>query len=116
MTFLATLARLPAPSCVSFFDRFGDRRRWRVMRQLVRDRERLAGMTTGGSPSRPIAVASAAVVEVRAAKQRCPQCEADYRIHDHRAPEPGIRAVDVSCRQCGVARTLWFRLNEHAPN
>ena len=86
------------------------------MRQLVRDRERLAEMTAGGSSSHPIPVISAAVVEVRAANQSCPQCEATYRIHEHRAPEPGIRAVDVSCRQCGVSRTLWFRLTENAPN
>ena len=86
------------------------------MRQLVRDRERLATLTQGGSPHRPIPVVSASVVEVRAAMQNCPQCEAGYRLHDHRAPTPGIRAVDVSCRQCGVARTLWFRLNESAPN
>jgi len=86
------------------------------MRQLVRDRERLATLTQGGSPRQPIPVVSAAVVEVRAAKQTCPQCEAGYRLHEHRAPAPGIRAVDVSCRQCGVARTLWFRLSDSAPN
>jgi predicted Zn finger-like uncharacterized protein len=102
---------------VSFFDRFlGNRRRLRVMRQLVRDRERLANLTQGGAPSRPIPVVSAAVVEVRAAMQTCPQCDATYRLHDHRAPSPGIRAVDVRCRQCGIARTLWFRLSESAPN
>jgi hypothetical protein len=102
---------------VSFFDRFlGNRRRSRVMRQLVRDRERLATMTQGGSPRRPIPVVAASVVEVRAAMQTCPQCEAAYRLHDHRAPAPSIRAVDVSCRQCGVSRTLWFRLTDSAPN
>jgi predicted Zn finger-like uncharacterized protein len=102
---------------VSVFDRFlGGRRRWRVMRQLVRERERLAAMSRGGSPHNPIAVPSASVVEVRAASLTCPQCGASYRLHDHRAPAPGIRAVDVACRQCGVARTLWFRLLEAAPN
>jgi predicted Zn finger-like uncharacterized protein len=46
----------------------------------------------------------------------CPQCKASYRMDDHRAPASGLRAVDVTCRQCGVARTLWFRLIESAPN
>jgi predicted Zn finger-like uncharacterized protein len=102
---------------VSLFDRFfGSHRRWRVMRQLVRDRERLAAMTRGGSPGHPIPVVSASVVEVRAAMQTCPQCDASYRLHDHRAPASGLRAVDVTCRQCGVGRTLWFRLTESAPN
>ena len=73
-------------------------------------------MTPGGSPTQPIPIVSAAVVEVRAARQTCPQCDASYRIRDHRAPAPGIRAVDVVCQQCGVKRTLWFRLTDAAPN
>jgi uncharacterized protein YbaR (Trm112 family) len=102
---------------VALFDRFfGDRRRWRVMRQLVRDRERLAVLSPGGSPVKPIPVVSAAVVEVRANALACPQCEGTYRVHDHRAPATGLRAVDVTCQQCGVPRTLWFRLTDGAPN
>ena len=95
--------------------RFFDRRRWRVMRQLVRDRERLAALSAGSS-TRPIPVDSAAVVEIRAGSLGCPQCEGSYRVHDHRAPASGIRAVEVRCRQCGVSRTLWFRLVDSAPN
>ncbi len=94
----------------------GGRRRWRVMRQLVRERERLAELSRGGSPQNPIPVAAASVVEVRASAMACPQCAASYRVDDHRAPAAGLRAVDVTCRQCGVARTLWFRLIEFAPN
>lgn len=86
------------------------------MRQLVRDRERLAHLSAGGSPQHPIAVTSAAVVEVRVNALLCPQCGAGYQLRDHRAPASGIRAVDVRCRQCSVARTLWFRLVEDAPN
>jgi hypothetical protein len=115
--FRATGARPEALSCVTFFHRFfADRRRSRVMRQLVRDRERLAAQSAGGSPARPIPVAAASVVEVRAGALGCPQCEGSYRVHDHRAPAAGIRAVEVCCRQCGVARTLWFRLVDGAPN
>ena len=117
MIFSATAAPLAALNSVSFFDRFmGGRRRWRVMRSLVRERERLAELSRGGSARNPIPVVSASVVEVRVSALTCPQCEAAYRMHDHRAPAAGLRAVDVRCQLCGVARTLWFRLVESAPN
>lgn len=86
------------------------------MRQIVRDRERLAALSAGGSPQHPIAVSSASVVEVRARALPCPQCGASYHLHDHRAPAAGLRAVDVRCQQCSVARTLWFRLVEDELN
>ena len=86
------------------------RERARAMRRLVRDREKLAALSVGGSEDRPIPVASAAVVEVRVRHLGCPQCEGEYRIKEHRAPASGIRSVDVTCQICGVSRTLWFRL------
>jgi hypothetical protein len=94
---------------------FGDRRRWRVMRQLVNDRERLAAMSEG-SAARPIELTSASVVEVRVRALTCPQCEGTYRQHDHRALGAGLRAVDVTCRLCGVPRSLWFRISSREPN
>lgn len=86
------------------------------MRQIVRDRERLAALSTGGSPQHPITVPSASVVEVRARALPCPQCGASYHLRDHRAPAAGLRAVDVRCQQCSVGRTLWFRLVEDELN
>lgn len=82
----------------------------RALRRLVRDREKLAGLTKGGDRDHPIVVASSAVIEGRAAAMPCPQCEGEYRIVDHRAEAGGLRPVDVKCRQCGVGRILWFRL------
>jgi len=82
----------------------------------VRDREKLAALVPGGSPKRPIAVASAAVVEVRTRALACPQCEGHYRLVEHRSAGDGLRAVDVVCRICHVARTLWFRLTSVEPN
>jgi len=67
-------------------------------------------MSRGGSSEHPIPVTSAAVVEVRVGALGCPQCEGEYRIREHRAPAPGLRAVDVICQLCGTRRTLWFRL------
>jgi hypothetical protein len=102
---------------VTFFARlFRDRLLRDRRRELVRDRERLAAVSPGGSPARPIAVTSAPVVDVRVRALACPQCEGSYRLVDHRAPKSGLRAADVTCRQCGVARTLWFRLVDGAPN
>jgi hypothetical protein len=95
---------------------FENMRKRRVLRQLIRDRERLARLSVGGSEGHPIAVASAAVVEVRVRALTCPQCDGTYRIREHRAPASGLRAVDVTCRLCGTPRTLWFRLGSDEPN
>lgn len=86
------------------------RERARARRKLVRDREKLAALSVGGSEDRPIQVTSASVVEVRVRHLTCPQCEGEYRIKEHRAPASGIRSVDVTCQLCGVPRTLWFRI------
>jgi len=90
----------------------------RVQQALQREqaRERLAALSPGGSPKRAIAVASASVIEVRAAALSCPHCHGQYRIHEHTRPVPGIRQVDVACRRCSTPRTLWFRIVEHEPN
>jgi hypothetical protein len=40
----------------------------------------------------------------------CPQCAGEYRLVEHEAPSAGLRACHVTCRQCGVSRTLWFQL------
>lgn len=80
------------------------------MRKLVRDREKLATLSIGGSEERPIHVTSAAVVEVRVSHLSCPQCDGEYRVKEHRSPASGIRSVDVTCQICGVSRTLWFRI------
>jgi predicted Zn finger-like uncharacterized protein len=88
----------------------------RAFRQLVRDREQLAGMAPGGSSERPIAVASAAVVETRIHGSTCPQCEGTYRIVEHTSPSAGVRRVDVRCQLCGTPRTLWFKIVSDEPN
>ena len=64
----------------------------------------------------PIVVASAAVIEVRAAAMECPQCGGQYRLHEHTRPVPSLRRVDVACRRCGTPRTLWFRIEDREPN
>jgi len=80
------------------------------MRRLVRDREKLAGLSIGGSEDRPMQVTSASVVEVRVRHLSCPQCDASTRSRSTARRPSGIRSVDVTCQICGVSRTLWFRI------
>lgn len=97
-------------------ERTARRVRERAARDLVRDREKLAGMLPGGSRVRPMEVASASVIEPRINSLACPQCEGTYRVSDHRSIGAGLREVDVKCTTCGTPRTLWFRLVSHEPN
>lgn len=92
------------------------RERARTLRKLVRDREKLAVLSVGGSEERPIHVTSASVVEVRVHHLTCPQCDGEYKVKEHRSPSSGIRSVDVTCQICGVSRTLWFRIVSEEPN
>jgi len=87
----------------------------RAARQLVRDREKLAALLPGGSRERPIAVESAAVIEVRAHATPCPQCDSELRVREHRT-EGGLRVVAVTCTRCAAKRELWFKLVSNEPN
>lgn len=87
----------------------------RGTRQLVRDREKLAALSPGGSRARPIVVTSSSVIEVRARATPCPQCDGELRVGEHRA-EAGLRAVDVRCVRCHAPRTLWFKLGSDEPS
>ena len=88
----------------------------RAARRLVRDREKLAAMSRGGSAEHPIPVTSAAVVETRVNNSTCPQCEGEYRIVEHTSPASGLRRVDVRCMRYGTPRALWFRLVSDEPS
>jgi hypothetical protein len=97
-------------------ERTARRKAEREARQLVRDRERLAALVSGGSSDRPIEVSSSSVIEGRAQAQRCPQCEGTYRIDDHQAESATLRMIAVTCQRCGVARRLWFKIITPGPN
>lgn len=87
----------------------------RELRQLVRDREKLAALLPGGSRERPINVPSTSVIEVRAGAMPCPQCASELRVGEHRI-EDGLRVVAVSCTRCAAKRELWFKLVVDEPN
>jgi hypothetical protein len=92
------------------------RARERKARALVREREKLAALSMGGARERPIEAESAAVIEPRVRAMPCPQCEGAFRIHDHASEGGGVRRIEVTCQQCTVRRSLWFRIVEPEPN
>ena len=96
-------------------DRTERRARERAARGLVRDREKLAALSPGGSPARPLEVPSPAVIDSRVAAMRCPQCDGEYALVDHQV-DGALRVVSVTCRLCHVPRRLWFRLGSSAPS
>jgi len=84
-----------------------------VKRSLVRDRDKLLRLEPGGSPTRPLEVSSASLVEPKVALVRCPECDAPLTVKEHAAVvHAGVRLREVSaaCRVCGATRTLWFRI------
>lgn len=95
------------------------RSRERDMKQLARDRERLAFLSAGGAPDRPIEVDSAAIVEMRAESFDCTQCGGRNRTDAHEAKRfegRVLRRVQVKCVRCGNTRALWFRVVGRAIN
>jgi DNA-directed RNA polymerase subunit RPC12/RpoP len=90
------------------------RARERATEKLAAEREKLFLLDTGGSPERPIEVASASVVESHARGIRCPRCgENELEVLEHLAKVvEGIRLREarMQCRRCGSRRSIWFRL------
>jgi len=62
-------------------------------------RERLAQLSPGGAPDRPIRVASAAVIEVRTAALACPQCL---------RPMQPVMLGGAHVARCAPDDQLWF--------
>jgi hypothetical protein len=81
--------------------------------QLAEDRERLFRLDVGGSPEKPLEVKVPSLVESTARERRCPRCEGEQDLLEHRAVVVGaarLREAVLRCRACGGQRSLWFRL------
>jgi hypothetical protein len=74
-------------------------------------REKLAAISEGGSPDRPLEVESASIVEGRALALGCARCEGEVRLDDHAAVH-GLRRVRTRCKACRSAREVWVRVAE----
>jgi hypothetical protein len=89
------------------------RARGRVHETLVRDLERLARLAAGGTPERPLAIASPAQVDPIVGTMGCPLCEGSLRLEEHAAETHGtarLRVARVRCVECGTRRAVFFRL------
>jgi len=87
--------------------------------KLSAARRKLITMEDGGRPDRPIEVASAAVIEARAASVPCPDCAGELRAESHEAREHQdelLREVTLICRRCGAALKQYFRIVPTRPN
>lgn len=78
-------------------------------------RSRREARMPGGSPNHPIEVASAAVIEPRAASLPCPRCGSPAHVDEHRVEaadggggERRLRVTEMRCGTCGHRRPLYF--------
>ena len=91
----------------------------RALRKDVRRIEREVASGPGGAPEHPIAVASAAVVELRARATPCAQCGGDLELRGDRAsstPRGVLREIEAACRRCHARRRLWFLVTPPGAN
>jgi transposase-like protein len=94
-------------------DRTVRRERERAQTRVEDDRERLFALSPGGSPERPLDAASAAIIESHALSVPCPRCGAHQELVEHSAHVRNgvrLRETKLRCRQCGSARSLWFKI------
>jgi len=94
------------------------RRRRRAERAKALTQQRMRDLEAeqdGGSPVRPIIVASTAVIEGRAARFSCTACGGEVAVAEHRAEVISgvrMRVARVSCRMCRLERPVFFQLTD----
>jgi hypothetical protein len=74
-------------------------------------RRRREARMPGASPGHPIEVASAAVIEPRAASLPCPRCGSPAHVDEHAVETHGeqrLRATRMRCGTCGHQRSIYF--------
>ena len=87
--------------------------------KMAQDRVRLAELSPGGAPERPVVVESAAVVDGRARDTRCAVCEAGLDLDEHEVVAHGavsLRRVRLTCKECHTPRVLWFKIEPRLPS
>lgn len=91
----------------------------RELGALADAREKLARISDGGAPERPLTVASASIVEPRALALGCARCEGELRVESHDAlstPQGALRRVRARCRGCGAIREIWLQIVVSLPS
>jgi hypothetical protein len=87
----------------------------RETKKLADAREKLALVSEGGSPERPLVVESASIVEARASALGCARCGNETRIAEHDAVK-GLRRIRAICKRCGAMRETWLVIAERLIN
>lgn len=92
----------------------------RDAKKLADARERLAALSAGGSPERPLDVPSASTVEGAAVSLGCARCGGEVRLVDHDVvPDAAgrlLRRVRVACKRCRATREVWVRVAPSLPS
>jgi DNA-directed RNA polymerase subunit M/transcription elongation factor TFIIS len=88
-------------------------------REVEELRSRQEARMPGGSPTHPIEVASAAVIEPRAASLPCPRCGSpahvdEHAVEAHAQGEQRLRVTRMRCGTCGHRRPLYFLVRSSA--
>lgn len=95
------------------------RRGARDAERLLGARERLFALEPGGTPENAIEVQSPSVIEVHATRHECPRCAGRLLVLEQAAVTregQRLREARLVCRDCGVPRSMWFRLVSPSPN
>jgi hypothetical protein len=96
------------------------RERKREMIRATERMEKLAEELPGATRERPLTVASASVIDVRARTARCLRCDGELepRGDDHATAPSGalLRRVDLVCRLCHAPRAIWFQVAPSLPS
>jgi hypothetical protein len=85
----------------------------RRLRKLAAERMALAAVEAGGNAGRPIELASAAIVESRAAALGCAVCAGALRSLSQDAlmvDGVSLRRVRARCVECEMEREVWLRI------
>lgn len=93
----------------------------RDARKLGEAKLKLAALSAGGSPDRPLEVTSASVIEPQAASTACVLCDApSMRVDEHVVETIDgarrLRVVRVRCPRCGHRRALYFHIGTALPS
>ena len=90
-------------------------------REVEELRSRQEARMPGGSPGHPIEVASAAVIEPRAASLPCPRCGSPAHVDEHAVErtkdaegEQRLRVTRMRCGTCGHRRPLYVLVRSSA--
>jgi hypothetical protein len=89
------------------------RQRERALEKELARRVRAFEQEPGGSPSRPIDVAAANIVEQRAGSVCCPRCGLRMQIEEHKATVidgSRLREVCLSCGPCRYRAARYYRV------